>query len=58
VLPMNEFLIYIRKHYVVFSHLGFHVNTGVLFLIDVMLFTSYDYICYIYIYIYIYWMHS
>jgi hypothetical protein len=30
VLPMNVFLIYIRKHFVVFSHLGFHINLGVL----------------------------
>jgi hypothetical protein len=30
VLPMNEFLIYIRKHSMVFSHLGFHVNIDVL----------------------------
>jgi hypothetical protein len=33
VLLMNEFLyiyIYIRKHYVVFSHLGFHVNIVVM----------------------------
>jgi hypothetical protein len=39
VLPMNVFLIYIRKHFVVFSHLGFHVNSGVLcmWLFDVMI---------------------
>jgi hypothetical protein len=39
VLPMNVFLIYIRKHYVVFSHLGFHVKYGVLcmWLFDVMI---------------------
>jgi hypothetical protein len=30
VLPMNVFLIYIRKHSMVFSHLGFHVNFGIL----------------------------
>jgi hypothetical protein len=30
VLPMNEFLIYIRNNFVVFSHLGFHINIGVL----------------------------
>jgi hypothetical protein len=30
VLPMNEFLIYIRNNYVAFSHLGFHLNIGVL----------------------------
>jgi hypothetical protein len=29
VLPMNEFLIYIRKNYMVLSNLGFHLNTGV-----------------------------
>jgi hypothetical protein len=29
-VPMNEFLIYIRNHSVVFSHLDFHVNTGVM----------------------------
>jgi hypothetical protein len=28
--PMNVLLIYIRNHSVVFSHLGFHVNFGVL----------------------------
>jgi hypothetical protein len=33
VLPMNVFLIYIRNYSVVLSHLGFHVNFGVL---DVM----------------------
>jgi hypothetical protein len=30
VLPMNEFLIYIRKHSMVFSHLGFYINIVVL----------------------------
>jgi hypothetical protein len=51
VLPMNEFLIYIRKHFVVFSRLSFHVN------IDVLC-SSCD-VSYVYmIYIYIYWMHS
>jgi hypothetical protein len=30
VLFMNVLLIYIRKHYVVFSNLGFHVNSHVL----------------------------
>jgi hypothetical protein len=30
LLPMNEFLIYIRKISMFFSHLGFHVNTSVL----------------------------
>jgi hypothetical protein len=29
VLPMN---VYIRKHFVVLSHLGFHVNYGVLYI--------------------------
>jgi hypothetical protein len=28
VLTMNEFLIYIKNHSIVFSHLGLHVNTG------------------------------
>jgi hypothetical protein len=29
VLPMNIILIYIRNHSMVFSHLFFHVNSGV-----------------------------
>jgi hypothetical protein len=43
---MNELLIYIIKHYVVFSLLGFHVNTSVLcsWCDD-----AYDYILMIYI---------
>jgi hypothetical protein len=37
---MNVFLIYIRNHYVVFSHLDFHINFGVIcmWLFDVMIF--------------------
>jgi hypothetical protein len=36
---MNVLLIYIRKHYVFFSHLGFHINSSVLcmWLVDVMI---------------------
>jgi hypothetical protein len=30
VFPINVILIYIIKHYVVFSHLGFHVESSVL----------------------------
>jgi hypothetical protein len=39
VLPMNVFLIYIRKHSMVLSHLGFHINSNVLcmWLFDVMI---------------------
>jgi hypothetical protein len=49
VLPMNVFLIYIRKHSVVFSHLGFHINL-VYCVFDVILLncTAYGYMLMIY----------